>query len=418
MSVRQMSCRVLLSARARVAPVALLLALVACHSSRGPASPGQAGPQWFEIQSEHFILWTNASASRGRRLIREMEHLRRIVLGVGFGLGASDVRSFVIALRDRKEVGEFLPPSFTSYAWGGDGVLPLPIVLIPADTDGADQYIITNMLAFVIASGATRNQPEWFAAGLGEFFATVRADPDRTTADIGAPLDYIAAHLRMYPPTPAAKVFSCKTDACKDVMFYATAWAFLAYLVHERPAGLLRYVDRVSQSSAESAQQVWSEVFPDLTPTRLDSEIRKWRAYGRHTVWRINVRRQECPVTERTLSDSDVLAARALLRFKTERGQPQVTPELQESLAKDPTNALSHLLLAAIEKKFDIDDARRMAAAHPTQQRGWWLVYYAINGFALKGAGGESVEAREKTFQLMVTGRVDPPRLSCTLRQR
>ena len=63
---------------------ALLLALAACRGPAVPAVPSQGGPAWIELASEHFTVWTDASRGRGVEMIREMEHLRQVVRGVGF----------------------------------------------------------------------------------------------------------------------------------------------------------------------------------------------------------------------------------------------------------------------------------------------------------------------------------------------
>src|SRR6185503_20191071 len=75
----------------------LVAALVAC------------GPAWREFTSEHFALWTDTSESRARELMRSMEDLRHVVIGIGFRGGGAG-RVLVIALRDKAESEAVLPP--------------------------------------------------------------------------------------------------------------------------------------------------------------------------------------------------------------------------------------------------------------------------------------------------------------------
>ncbi len=372
----------LLLAREMLGPmkalVVLLLCAAACHGPALPAVPGKGGPVWIELQSAHFTLWTDSSRSRAQKLIREMEHLRQVILGVGFSGGSAEGRSLVLALRDSEEVGVFVPEQFIAYAWSG-GTARQPLIVLPADTQGDDSHVITHELAHVISYTAIRNQPRWFAEGLANFFATVNLDPDTASGNIGEPLPYIVARLRQTPPTPAATMFACDAHACLDDMFYATAWAMFSFLANTYPQELLRYAERLDQLPPGSQAQAWAEVFPALTPDKIDHDLREWLAYGKHTVWRFNVKLQQWPVTERTLTDADVYAARALMRQLF--AKPGATPaaELAEALAADPTHVLAHLVKAGYKQPISVDEARRVADAHPDDWRAWYLVGHAAD---------------------------------------
>jgi len=110
--------------------LAVLAILAACHGPALPAVPGKGGPAWVELQTEHFTLWTDAPAARGRQLVRQIEHLRQVVLGVGFDSPRAEGRSLVIAMRDADEVGAFVPEQFIAYAWSGEAILE-PMIVIP-----------------------------------------------------------------------------------------------------------------------------------------------------------------------------------------------------------------------------------------------------------------------------------------------
>lgn len=358
--------------------IALVSMIAACHGPALPAIPGRGGPAWVELQSEHFTLWTDGSSSRGHRLIREMEHLRQVIHGVGFDSGRPDGRSLVIALRDSEEVGVFLPPQFTALASGG-GPIHQPMIILPADAQDDTAHVITHELTHVISFNVIRNQPPWFAEGLAEFFASVNLDPNSATGDVGKPLDHIVARLRSTPPIPSAAMFACTQLACMDDMFYATAWATFAFLANTHPQELLRYALRLDELPPESQAQAWTEVFPALAPEKLDHELRKWLAYGRHMVWKFNVKLQEWPVTERPLHDADVLAARAVMRqvFVKERTEPP--SELGAALAADPTHLIANLVSVWYKNSIGLDDARRVADAYPDDWRAWWLVGFAVS---------------------------------------
>src|SRR3954465_2482221 len=98
----------------------LLLAASACGPAIPPV-PGKGGPAWHELTSEHFTLWTDTDEATARALRVRMEALRQAVIGIAFGGGDSPGRSFVIALRDDKETGEYMyRDNFVAVASGPD----------------------------------------------------------------------------------------------------------------------------------------------------------------------------------------------------------------------------------------------------------------------------------------------------------
>jgi Protein of unknown function (DUF1570) len=352
--------------------LALLLALAACRGPAVPAVPSQGGPAWIELASEHFTVWTDASRGRATELVRQMEHLRQVVLGVGFAGTSLDDNALVIALRNGDEVGAYVPQQFVAFAFYG-GALKQPGIVLPADEETS--HVITHELVHVISFNVIKNQPRWFAEGLAGFFETVNLDPDSAKGDVGAPNKNVVARLRITPPTPVAKMFACDAYACMDDMFYATAWAMFSYLANTRPRDLIAYARRIDEGAANA----WAESFSDLKPEELDHQIRKWLAYGKHTVWRFDVALKQQPIKERTLRDADVYAARALLRERFRSvGDPQ-PQELAHSLAADPTHLIANLVKAEYEKTIDLGRAKAVAAAHPDDWRAWWLVALGAN---------------------------------------
>jgi hypothetical protein len=372
--------------------LALLLVLAACHGAALPAVPSKGGPAWIEVQSEHFTVWTDAPRARILKLVREMEHLRQVVLGVGFAGTRIEGRSFVLALRDGEEVGVFVPEQFVAFAFYG-GALRQPGIVLPADANEND--IVTHELVHVISFNVIRNQPRWFAEGLAGFFETVNVDPDTSKGDVGQPNKNVVTRLRITPPTPVAKMFGCAAYACMDDMFYATAWAMFSYLANTYPKELIAFSSRIDELPEGRWMQAWTESFPKLAPSELDHQIRKWLAYGKHTVWKFDVKLQQWPVTERVLRDADVYAVRALLRERFRKvGDPQPS-ELAAALAADPTHLIANLVKVEYTKAIDGSLAKRVAAAHPNDWRAWWLVALGANW-----QGDEARAAWEKACAL------------------
>ena len=68
---------------------AVLVLACACHAAI-PAVPGQGGPAWHEVTSEHFVGWTDGDVDDARALIQTVEHLRQVELVVMLAASSHD----------------------------------------------------------------------------------------------------------------------------------------------------------------------------------------------------------------------------------------------------------------------------------------------------------------------------------------
>jgi hypothetical protein len=195
-----------------------------------------------------------------------------------------------------------------------------------------------------------------------------------------------------------------------DDMFYATAWAMVAYLANNRPADLVRYTERLRELPEEAQAQAWTDVFPDLTPDAFDHELKKWIAYGQYTVRRYKVELKEWPATDRALADADVLAARATMRQLFAAAGDPPPAELAAALAAEPTHLLANLLRVAYKQPITVDQARAVADAHPDDWRAWWIFGRTV------GKGPDARMAWEKACALLADDPAAWVRTWCTPR--
>jgi hypothetical protein len=382
----------------------VVIAVVGCACHAIPDVPSQGGPAWIELTSDHFTVWTDASADEGRELVKTMEHLRQIVFGVSVFNPTSNARGFVIALRHQREVDAYLPKQFIALAWSPD-VLAQPGILLSIDGLDHDRRVVTHELTHVISFNALTRQPRWFAEGLAGYFETLQLDEDTGSFELGAPLQANLKLLRRDGLMPVDALFACVAKTCMDNQFYATAWALFAYLTNKHPTELLRYVERLAVLPANQQGAAWAETFPELTPARLDPELANWVRFGEIKVSSFKVKLKAWPTTERRLGDGDVYAARALMRDLYHGNDPN-RPDLEAALKVDPTNIVAHMLALAHDHAITPEVARAVAAAHPDDWRAWWLVNRAVQG-------EEQQAALAKACALLVKNPAVLPRGTC-----
>lgn len=370
----------------------MVVLVVACRPAIPPL-PSRGGPAWFEVKSEHFTLWTDASVARGREFVRKMEHHRQIVMHAMNNV-PSRTRSFVIALRDAREVAAYLPEQFVSMAWPATEPTHQPGIVLAADSNERD-HAVSHELTHVICFGIFENHPPWLAEGLATYFETAELEPGEARMKIGLPRWDHASFLLASGPLPIAQLFACKEQTCRDEAFYATSWALFSFLVNVHTKQLIHYLRRMQQVPEDQQAALWRDSFPELPPDKLDPLLKRWLASGTVATPVIKVTVQEFPTVERPLGDGDALAARSLLRLVVAHDASATRVDLAAALALDRTNVLARLIEAALLGSIGPNDARDTAAAHPGDWRAWWLV-----GSALR-QGPEAAEAIAKLCALV-----------------
>jgi hypothetical protein len=361
-----------------------LLSVAACASI--PLLPMAGGPRWVELTSAHFVMCTDAAPDRAKVLVREMEHVRSVLLGVALDKDVATDKVFVIALRNESELKAFLDEHFSATTWAVASPAKLPTIVMVVDT-ADDQHVIAHELTHVVTSTTMPKQPHWFAEGIAGYYGTTRINLRKGTVEIGEPLDDMVDVMQR-ELRPVRYLFACRSKRCMDNMFYASTWALFSYLVNVHPDELRTYEHILATLPQGQRAPTWLDVFPNKS---LDRELALWLGGGELAIHHYKLSLRDWPITQETLSDSNVLAARGLLR-RLLRHEPPV--EVKQALEMDHTNVLGWLVTAWLDDAIAPDDARATAAAHPKDWRAWWLVWFATK------QGPEAQAARDELCRL------------------
>ena len=385
----------------------LFVVLVAGCGAAVPALPSKGGPAWIELQSEHFTLWTDSSRARGRELIREMEDLRQIVIGIGFPGASGAGRNFVIALRDDDEVAAFMPGEFAAMASLASSYIRQPMILLAAESKRDPENVIAaHELTHTISQAVIRNQPRWFAEGIAKYFETIAIDRRAGTADLGRAPTHRGQPFVMVSLMPLEKVFACNDLTCVDGHFYASAWALFTFLTNTKNDELVLYEKKLVELN--DPDRAWRETFGRIPLSQLEMEMRRWIAHGTHKVLHYAVQLRNWPVEERVLSDADVLAARALMRLQFQERRDDAKDLAQSALALDANHVLARVVLHEIAGGTAVDVARALAKARPEDWRAWWLLAAALK------QGDEAAKARHTACELIAKNpAIVPPWQPC-----
>lgn len=346
--------------------------LVAC-SRAVPRLPSQGGPGWVEVASEHFTLWTDATAARGRDLVRELERRQQVITTM-MNQPRAETKVFVIALGDA-EVQHYTGSGFGGFAWDADNPTMQPGMLFIADSQDHVR-MVTHELTHLISYGIVKQQPRWLAEGMAGFFETAELDVAATSVKVGQPPNN--ARLLARSKRPVSDLFGCR-GACVDGPYYATSWALFAYLFNEHYDKLMVYLQRLDELPRDRHLEAWRTTFPELTFEELDARLSSWIRVGELRLLRLKVQVRDFPATARPLGDADVLAARSLLDLRVKE-PVAARSNAEAALAIDRTNVLAQLTRTEVSGTIDPDGARATAAAHPDDWHAWRLVARALPG--------------------------------------
>ena len=322
-----------------------VLGLVGCGAAVPPV-PGKGGPAWIEVTTDHFVVWTDADEARARVLVREIEHLRQVVVGTAFRGAESSTKTFVIALRDDDERTAFVPGEFSALASPPDGnLLRQPVIVLSASSNvEASDRIEAHELVHAISHAIIRHQPRWFAEGMAKYYETVEigdgtADLGRAPTNRGEPM--LIHHLESLPT-----IFACASLECTDYAFYSTAWALFTYLTNVHPDQLAHY-EAVLAATGDD-RRAWQEAFAGVTLDQLTTDMNDWLAHGTHRVLHFRISLQEPSVQVRVLGDADVYALRAFMTYEFLGNHDRVRRDLTAAQAIDPHNALAKTVADAL----------------------------------------------------------------------
>ena len=372
-----------------------------------PQLPSQGGSPWWEVTSEHVTLWTDASIERGRKIVRDLELRRQVILTA---MGASSrATAFVIALRSSREVEAYRGTYFVATAWGAQNPTGQAGILLNSSDSDRD-HIVSHEMAHVVTGEVFSNQPPWLAEGIATYFEMVDFNHDDTGVTIGFPRRDRISVLHSGQVLSAAKLFSCIDSDCRGDTFYATSWAVFSLLLNEHYDELVRYLRRLNDLRLEgwsrawyeslptlppdeSARRlarlrqryldelaaIWRDTFPDLPPEKLDIELFKWLRNAQLRLPRIEIAIRGISITSRALREADVLAARGFLSWLFSDHDEDARSNVERALAIERTNVLARLVQAKFAHTIAPDEARATAAAHPGDWRALRLVELALH---------------------------------------
>lgn len=265
------------------ARVAAAFALLLALSLPVHALPKQ--DSWIRLDTDHFVVFSNAGERVARRTAANLERLRDVLSQIAAGTQLGSPQPMYIYLFSNR-------PSFAPYRPAANGK-PMDVdgyfysredaeyMVLRADAGEATDNILYHEYLHYVLRNNFANLPVWFNEGMAELYATFQATDEH--ADIGRPSANHIRWLRENSLMPLPELFAMDRDS-KDYnegyrrgVFYAESWALVHYLTlgnEARSAQTGQFFREMTRGV--SAQEAFRHAFKETNEAVLEKELRDY----------------------------------------------------------------------------------------------------------------------------------------------
>ncbi|MES1245999.1 MAG: hypothetical protein ABUT39_30610 [Acidobacteriota bacterium] len=264
---------------ARLAAAFLLLSL---------SVPAHALPKerdnWIRLDTDHFVVFSNAGERVARRTAANLERLRDVLSQISAGTQLGSPQPMYIYLFSSRVSFAPYRPAVNGRPMEVDGYFysrdDAEYMVLRADAgEATDNILYHEYLHYVLRNNFT-NLPVWFNEGMAELYATFQATDDY--ANIGRPSASHIQWLRDNSLIPLKQLFAMDRNS-KDYnegyrrgVFYAESWALVHYLTlgnEARSAQTARFFHEMTQGVP--ASEAFRRTF-DTDEATLEKELRDY----------------------------------------------------------------------------------------------------------------------------------------------
>ncbi len=242
--------------------IAVALAAFLLGAFPEPAGAAAALPpdtdRWIQVQTAHFVLYSNASERRTLDLGKRLERFRATLsrFNKKFSVDPPVTTSIYVfkddaSLTPYKKRFNGRPVELSGlFAGHPDGYY----IILNGEKQGDPLQIIYHEYTHHFLENNLHNIPPWFNEGLAECYGTFRAD--EKTASIGLTQNDHVLFLREHDLMPLHDLFSITAESAdynegeRRGVFYAESWALMHYLMWDKPERrpqFLRFLERLGR---------------------------------------------------------------------------------------------------------------------------------------------------------------------------
>ena len=335
--------------------------------------PLEGGPAWRTLTSEHFVVHTNLDSAAAHAETQRLEQLRRALLlpfGPAFDPpGRIEVYLVGSAQEWRELMGDRVGGFFVA--------LGSPRIFMPANERGhVYAHELTHHLHAFVHPGA----PRWLREGLAQYLETLTLDGSARQAGLGRANRDAMGWLRIQPAARLSWLWEAQDrslEADELALFYASSWAWVHFLLNERPREFADFQRRLA--ATEEPRGAFAAAFGVKDMDTLYSGLQGYLRLGRYSYVSFPLPPAPTGIQEEELGPADAHAHYAHLRRFGMAGawaqrKAAAEAEVARGLAHDPR----HLGLRVAQAPMPSEDrggalaaARRLTREAPDSAEAW-----------------------------------------------
>jgi hypothetical protein len=349
---------ILCSSAHRTITTALLAACVGCAGL--PPVPSRGGPRWLELETEHFVLYTDQNERGARSMSTKLEHRLDELMQLGFeARGRLAFKLRVIVLEDRMQFENFVGVQYSSLFV--ERMLGEPLVIMSRATEADSWEPINHELALFIIAKGMGPMPEWLSEGLACYFESAYDDASGSFVVGVVPRHYMAwLHRNERMRVHELLDYDGPVDRAG---FYPSAWLLVHFLMTKHSTEIGAFQEALAQG--KSPAESWQQAMSKLTQENIERELDHYIFLGRYVNFARHLAVKPHPASLRVLSDADVYALRAEMYLSHPGEDPDRRLEALENLRSALRSEPAHVRASAL-----LERLQRRAPLGPDRQRG------------------------------------------------
>jgi hypothetical protein len=249
-----------------------------------PVASSKEQGAWVTYENSSFIVYSNGSPKKVRRLLRRLALYRTAVSqSLQLKIPLSADKTVVLIPRSKSEYRKMVPMRSTAGVAYSDGKNTL--LVLPISTSFTDQQsTIGHEYAHAVLNSLDIRFPDWYNEGFAELVGSIEIEKDESTFNIGKPIDraYDIAYSVDWDRliSPEFDVHRIKSLHVASTA-YTQAWLLAHYVTvgEERLSARDLHAFLVESRQADSMVAIFEETF-EMTPDEFWKK--KLRPYSRH----------------------------------------------------------------------------------------------------------------------------------------
>ena len=358
----------------------LLPGCATLHSAQCTATEAQP---WYEIETAHFRIRTNAELPTALQTARGLEKHRRALLLMWAEHFDPPGQLEVVVLRDSEQLSEFADAPVAAYTT----LLPTGWQAVMAAKYPLESLAQVQLheLAHYLSRYILLRQPHWLSEGLASYLQTIEVK-ENSFAVIGRPHLPLLQYIRQHDFLSLTDLWNGSATRESRPELYASSWLWVHFLLNQQGARFNDFLNRLA--SAEEPRSAWNAAFAGVSSQALEQGVRSYMHREHFPVRSLRVPPVAPQLTHTVLDEAEIHVTRARLYFtgrksiSADQRRELVLSEVAQALRHNPQSASARVLEGELvtSRSTRLAIANELTRSKPQEPRAWSFFARSLHG--------------------------------------